>query len=300
MNKINIFDNIFNHQISSSDILPSNFEYIKQQNNFEGITIFTETHIKNNTIDRVNSTYNIGWFCESKSVVDYDVNWVISISHKYDYIFTHDKRLIDYNPNKFLYVLPASWRCHYPDNHVSFYQNKNKLISFAFSNKKSTKGHKYRHEIANLLGHKMDLMGTGTPNPFPPLERVLAYKDYMFTLIIENDDYDYYFSEKILEPFWAGTIPVYWGGSHDDTQINKVLGLDLNGIITFKNTEELNSILDNLNENLYKTKIESVKKNYEICSQKIYRIGSEEFFYEKYLKKFFTEGVINDYTSCVL
>lgn len=300
MNKINIFDNIFSHQISSSDTAPSNFEYVRNERNFDGITIFTESHIKNNTVDFVNSKYNIGWLCESKSVIEYNVEWIKSISNKYEYIFTHDRRLIEYNPNKFLFVIPASWRKHFPDNHVSFYEEKSKLISFAYSNKTSTKGHRYRHEISKLLGHKMDLMGTGTNNPFPPLERVLAYKDYMFTLIIENDDYDYYFSEKILEPYWAATIPIYWGGSHDNNQINKVMGLDLNGIITFKDDKELSDILDNLNEKLYIEKLNSLRKNYEICTQKIYRIGSEEFFYEKYLKMFFEHGVIKNYISCVL
>ena len=48
----------------------------------------------------------------------------VAKENKYDYIFTHDRRLIEMNPNKFLFVIPASWRKHFPDEHVSFYENK--------------------------------------------------------------------------------------------------------------------------------------------------------------------------------
>jgi hypothetical protein len=122
----------------------------------------------------------------------------------------------------------------------------------------------------------------------------------MFTLIVENDDYDYYFSEKIIEPFWAGTIPIYWGGSHDDTQIKKVFDINMDGIITFNTTDELLKIFDSLSPELYQTKLDAVKNNYEIFTDPIYRLGSEEYFYQKYLYKFFTEGNLNNLISCVL
>lgn len=300
MNQINLFDNIFSHQISSSDTPPTNFSYIKEQWNYEGITIFTENYIKNNFVDKVNSRYKIGWLCESRAVVGYSVSDIINVSEKFDYIFTHDKELIDYDPKKFLFVIPASWRKHFPDTDVNFYEDKQKLISFAFSDKTGTKGHRFRHFINSKLGSKMDTMGTGTARPFDRFQRVLAYKDYMFTLIIENDDYDYYYSEKIMEPFWAGTIPIYWGGSHNLDLVEKVFGIDKNGIINFETEEDLKNILETLSPSLYLSKKESAKKNFEIFSDKIYRIGSEEFFYEKYLHKFFEEGNLNDLVSFVI
>lgn len=300
MHKINLFDNIFSHQISSSDVSPTNFEYVKNQKEFDGITIYTDNFIKQNVVDQVKSKINIAWLCESKSVMPYEISFIQSIQNKYDYIFTHDRRLIEMNPHKFLFVIPASWRKHFPDEHVSFYENKNNLVSFAYSNKRMTHGHNYRHALGQILGSKVSQMGTGTSNPFPQLERVLAYKDYMFTIIVENDDYDYYFSEKIIEPYWAGTIPIYWGGSHDNEQIRKVFGLDMNGIMTFRNTEELLDIVNNLSKDLYNSKISSVKNNYEIFTDPIYRIGSEEYFYQKYLYNYFDNGHLNDIKSFVL
>lgn len=300
MYKINLFDDIFSHQISSSDSLPTKFEYVKNQMEFDGITIYTDNFIKQNIVDRVKSKINIAWLCESKSVMPYEISYIKAIEDKYDFIFTHDRRLIEINPNKFLFVIPASWRKHFPDDHVSFYENKEKLVSFAYSNKRMTHGHNYRHRLGQILGERVDQMGTGTSKPFPQLERVLAYKDYMFTVIVENDDYDYYFSEKIMEPYWAGTIPIYWGGSHDDNQIHKVFGLDLNGIITFKDTDDLLYIINNLSKELYDSKISSVKRNYEILTDPIYRIGSEEYFYQKYLHNYFDKGNLDNIKSFVI
>ena len=300
MYKINLFDDIFSHQISSSDSLPSKFEYVKNQMEFDGITIYTDNFVKQNMVDRVKSKINIAWLCESKSVMPYEISYIQTIENKYDFIFTHDRRLIEMNPNKFLFVIPASWRKHFPDEHVSFYENKSKLVSFAYSNKRMTHGHNYRHRLGQILGDRVDQMGTGTNKPFPQLERVLAYKDYMFTIIVENDDYDYYFSEKIMEPYWAGTIPIYWGGSHDDSQIKKVFGLDMDGLISFKDTDDLLYILNNLSKELYDSKISAVKKNYEILTQPIYRIGSEEYFYQKYLHNYFDNGNLDNIKSFVI
>lgn len=300
MNEINLFDSIFSHQISSSDTPPTNFRYVKRKYNYDGITIFTDNYIKTDYVDKVESKYKIGWLSESKGVVPYTISNIIKLSEKFDYIFTHDKALIDYNPKKFLFVIPASWRAHFPDEDVKFYENKTKLISFAFSNKIGLKGHKYRHELNRVFGDRMDTMGTGTPRPFETRKRVLAYEDYMFTLIVENENYDYYYSEKIIEPYWAGTIPIYWGGSHSIDLIEKVFGIDPNGIILFKNEDELKDILDNLSESLYLSKLDSVRTNYNIFTDNIYRIGSEEYFYEKYLYKFFETGSLENLVSCVL
>lgn len=300
MNIINLFDDIFSHTKTSSDTYPTDFRYVRNEKNFNGITIFTDNHLRSNIVDTVTSPYKIGWLCESKSVMPYTIESIKTIENKFDYFFTHDKELINYNPEKFLFVIPASWRGQFPDHDVNFYENKQKLVSFCYSHKTMTNGHRYRHEIAKLVKDKVDLMGMGANKFFPHTERVRAYKDYMFTIIIENDDYDYYYSEKIMEPYWAGTIPIYWGGSHNDNEIKKVFDIDLNGIITFNNTEDLLNIINSLDKNLYENKKMHVKNNYDIFTKPIYRIGSEEFFYEKYIHKYFMTGELKNLISCVI
>ena len=47
------------------------------------------------------------------------------------------------------------------------------------------------------------------PSEIPNKE--IGLKDYRFSFCVENDTYDTYFTEKILDCFATGTIPVYLG-----------------------------------------------------------------------------------------
>jgi hypothetical protein len=64
------------------------------------------------------------------------------------------------------------------------------------------------------------------------------------------------FSEKIVNCFSTGTIPIYFGAP----DIGKYF--DSNGILTFNSMDELNHILSNLSFDYYQSKMESVKYNY--------------------------------------
>ena len=101
--------------------------------------------------------------------------------------------------------------------------------------------------------------------------KIDGLKDYRFSITVENAKEDYYFTEKLIDCFVTGTIPIYWGcpsiGNFFDT----------NGIITFNTVEELQEILNNL-EGVYESKIDSVKTNFNLAMT--YRVG-DDLVYEK-------------------
>ena len=74
----------------------------------------------------------------------------------------------------------------------------------------------------------------------------------------------------------SGTIPIYVGNK------NNREFFDENGIIFFEGDEDLPNILDNLNEELYNSKIESVKKNFELAKNYM--------FPEQLIQKFLEEN----------
>jgi hypothetical protein len=118
------------------------------------------------------------------------------------------------------------------------------------SDKKITEQHRFRYDFAQKNKDKFDLYGRG----FNEIEnKEDGLKDYMFSISIENDTYDTYFTEKILDCFATGTIPVYKGTKN----ITKYF--DKEGIIFLDDTN-----IEELNEYLYKSKIEHVKNNFEI------------------------------------
>jgi hypothetical protein len=73
----------------------------------------------------------------------------------------------------------------------------------------------------------------------------------MFSVVVENDFYDNYYTEKITDCFATGTIPVYLGSPN----IGDVF--DTNGIISMNAEFDINT----LTPELYESKLDAVRKN---------------------------------------
>ena len=103
-------------------------------------------------------------------------------------------------------------------------------------------------------------------NPFKMKEEPLA--NYCFSFVIENGSYSNYYTEKIMDCFACGTIPIYWGSP----DIGKLF--NLNGIIIFDDDFNFN----NLSYDLYYSKMEYIKENFLL--EKNHKIA-DDTLYEK-------------------
>jgi len=129
---------------------------------------------------------------------------------------------------------------------------KNKLCSFITSLKQQTPMQKYRVSVYNKYKKNIDCFGIGI-NPIE--NKLTGLKDYFFSFAIENDIIPGYFSEKILDCFMTGTVPIYAG----DDYIKSIF--DERGIIFYNENFNINT----LTENLYFEMFPYVSKNYEIA-----------------------------------
>ena len=93
----------------------------------------------------------------------------------------------------------------------------------------------------------------------------------MFSFAMENTNHEYAFCEKTTDCFATGTIPIYWGGKG----IKEFF--DPKGIIFI---EDLNSI-DELNEELYNSKIEYIESNFKKLNS---LLTSEDYFVKNYIR----------------
>jgi hypothetical protein len=75
----------------------------------------------------------------------------------------------------------------------------------------------------------------------------------MFSIIIENGNYDSYYTEKITDCFATGTVPVYWGTPDIGNYFNN------DGIIVLDDKFDIKS----LTPELYASKLDTVKDNFE-------------------------------------
>jgi glycosyltransferase involved in cell wall biosynthesis len=202
----------------------------------------------------------------------------------FDLILTYDERILqlpnskfrngggevllsrDANKNKYINL--------YNENLFSIYK-KNKLVSFITSNKTFNDWHKFRIKCVNHLINnqcKFSLYGVGFNEIIGKID---GLKDYAFSIAIENGDYKNYFTEKILDCFLTGTIPIYKGCPN----INDFF--DINGIITFEDENDLQNIVDNLTMDDYKSRLDSIANNFKLATE--WRWDNDIIF-EKYIK----------------
>ena len=144
--------------------------------------------------------------------------------NEYEYVFTHDSKLLDILPNAKPILWGNVWcRVENP--------KKAKLISMVSSDKEICELHKERKRIARKYKDKIDVFGTidggNWADPIDTLE------PYMYSVIIENYIDDIWFSEKICNCFATKTIPIYYGARDISKYFND------SGIIICDSLEEI-------------------------------------------------------------
>lgn len=206
------------------------------------------------------------WLLESRSVYPHLAEKIKMNVRRYvntfDLIFTHDQELLRLGP-KFKFV-PAQWSWIDEPN----IREKTKLVSMISSSKNFFAGHSYRLKWVDRLKDDLDLYGRGF-NEIDKKEKGLD--DYMFSVAIENGVYRTYFTEKIIDCFLTGTVPVYYGTPDIGDHFNA------DGIITLRE----DFCVDQLTPELYESKKEAIEENFQTALD----IGVlEDYIYRNYLR----------------
>jgi GT2 family glycosyltransferase len=271
MLKINLFDNNFRHlPVSTHGKLSKHIEYVRDLFDWHGITVFTDMLAYSGIVDKVKSKYKIAWFFEPRVINPYIYDNFRAVKDKFDFAMTYDEELLNQFPKRTKFVPHGG--CWIRKDNFKIH-NKTKKISMIYSDKTFSGGHRLRHEVASRI-RGIDLFGSGSLTPIQSKEEGLT--DYMFSIAIENSNQKNYFTEKILDCFAVGTIPIYWGCSN----IHEFF--DSKGIIPFSSVEELEKIVAEINEEVYHKNIQAIQRNLELS--KTYEV-TEDWIYENIFKK---------------
>jgi len=185
----------------------------------------------------------------------------------FDYIVTYDDILIEKFKEKAI-VVPygGSWI-----SHPQIY-SKTKLCSYMVSMKQMTEKQRMRVALLRFFRQNLhiniSLFGRGH-NPLCEDHanqrdgKLEAYRDFAFSLAIENHNQQNYFSEKLMDCLLTGTIPIYSGC----LDIGRYFNVD--GMILFDTAEEAKNIINNLNLGEYSDKIDAVRENFELAKKYI-------------------------------
>jgi hypothetical protein len=267
--KFNLIDNIFSHDKYSVAGRDSEFiNWDRSCSNKFLPTFFSHDCMFRNT-NEFSESY--GLIFESKSIIPNFYNSIKSHLGKFNNVFTTNYELINKYNNCLWIPGGGVWiGGSYGKGEVKIF-DKTKICSLVSSQKKMCELHNFRLNIVNNINRNLvDVYGI---DKWVPINETL--EKYMFSIVIENYQDELYFTEKILNCFATGTIPIYYGA----TKIQEKF--DSNGIITFSNEKELSDILNNLNYDLYLKKIESVKVNFERCKN---YLSIEDYIFINYFK----------------
>ena len=194
--------------------------------------------------------------------------YISANNHVFDVVLTFDKTLLDRGENFRFNALGTTWL------HES-YQNvwrKNKSCSMILSNKKITSGHQLRHTIAERVSASVDIYGGAyrylpftvtrafAPDHSPAHisnQKYRALKEYRFSIVIENCKEDYYFTEKLIDCFLSGTIPLYYGCPSIGNFFN------VKGMLTFTTWEECVALVSQLSVRMYEENMPYIQDNFE-------------------------------------
>jgi len=165
----------------------------------------------------------------------------------FDQMIFHDRYL--YYPLFMSYRsdLEKALEKHLKDD--SFYRGKEGFCNFVVSN-----GHAanpIRDELLDRLStyKKVDSAGryrNNMPDGKPVGDKFAFQQKYRFSLALENSSYTGYTTEKIIQAFAAGTIPIYWGDPSVAELFNEKAFINCH---SFQTLEEVIGRVKEVNEN---------------------------------------------------
>jgi hypothetical protein len=249
------------------------------------VVIYTDLFL--NKID-IKAKTKIALLIESPEIHRNYYDYISNNNDMFDLVLTFDRSLLERGEN---FKLNLYGTCWLHDSYINIWP-KNKLCSMITSNKSLTSGHHFRHMITNYIDmHNIntDIYGGNynkipymTSHAFTPEHscrhitngKINALKEYMFSITIENHKHDYYFTEKLIDCFLTGTIPIYYGCPSIGNFFNS------KGIIIIDSLEDLISILPSLTIELYNNMKPYIEDNYKRAHQyKTFVINEKEILH---------------------
>lgn len=273
LRKMNLRDNTFAHHtrvglpdISVAGQMSECVEWDRSCSNVDLPTFYTHE-----CMSSANTPLDIsyGFLFESQSIIPDIYKGIESLIPKFKLVFTHSSDFLRKYENCRWIPGGGIWiGGSYGMGEIDI-KNKNRICSFVSSDKTMCEMHNLRLDMYNSINSSLL---TKFGRPWVRINTTL--ENFMFSVVVENYIDDMYFTEKILNCFATGTIPIYWGARNIEQKFNG------DGIIKISSKNDLLNVMGSLNQNLYNSKIHAVRDNFVRCQE--YRV-IEDFIANNYL-----------------
>jgi len=253
------------------DTFDWNWEY-----NPEYETFFVNFHVTHPAIEQI---HGYALLYESKGLIPNVYDHLENNLDKFKMVFTPNSHLVETYPDKCKWVPGGGiWVGAYGGGEIKLH-DKSKMISMVSSTKEMNDLHKFRLQLANYLKDNTEsvIVTIGSASPSGEDKIYHSLHDYRYSIILENYIDKWYFTEKLMNCFATGTIPIYLGA----TDLEKYFNTDGVIFINDKSNEEILKIVNSLTPEYYESKMDAIKENFETV-QKFRTI--EDYMNINYLK----------------
>lgn len=134
--------------------------------------------------------------------------------------------------------------------------------------------HLFRQTVTKHFLNKgrVDVMGKAVGR-FASCDEI--FSPYRYNIALENDRYDYYFTEKIMNCFAAKTVPIYYGCP----SIGDFFNLDGIIIVEEPSIEAIEKAIAKCSEQDYENRKDAIEDNFERVKE---YLCVEDYLCEKY------------------
>jgi hypothetical protein len=256
-NEFNLIDKAFSHDTSSVAGREAKFISWRRDDLDSKLPIFvSDSSLLQVTPGLQSFESRYAWTIESRSVRANPFSWLEGHFQEFDSVFTHDEKLLNELPNAKFSPGGGVWIGGVHAGGNLGLHEKSKLISMVTSRKIRTPLHRRRLAIAHYLrldpGKKVDTWINA-----PYAASWAALESYMFNVAVENHQSETYFTEKLLNCFATGTVPIYFGAT------NISPWFDMRGVIPFRSLGDLRNIVNSANEETYSNLLPYVAENFK-------------------------------------
>ena len=270
--KLFLKDKTFAHCEYSNNPLPpkqvsKHITWIRDKPNAGDTCVYTDMCVQ----EVSNNTNNIAWLIEPFDHIPHIYQWLFENESKFSQIWTHDADLIINGNNNKKFINVPFGGCWIDDYDQKIY-DKRKDFSIIASEKRYHHGHKLRHSIIASASGKIDTFGGGYTYI---KDKIQGLKDYRYHITIENVKRDFWFTEKLIDCFRTGTIPVYWGCPSIDHYFNT------DGMIIFDDIYDLKEKLKLCTKSNYESRLDAIKDNFDRANNFIL---AEDWIYNNIIK----------------
>lgn len=241
--RLSIKDRAFAHSPFSNNPVPpvtfSEFMTWDREAPVSDKTIYTDAEIPN-APDGV-----IAWYIEPIRNRPEVYEYMAEEGRRFREVWTSDFKLLAMLPNARFVPFGGCWIA--PEDRKIW--PKSKGTSIIASVKRGSYEYELRHRVAPLVdAYGMD---------YRPLEhKIDGLRDYRFHVVIENVCCDYWFTEKLIDCFVTGTVPIYRGCP----SIGGFFNLD--GIMRAETAYEMMDALGKATDDRYESMLPAIRDNF--------------------------------------